>query len=71
MFEYWSLEWPFSGFVAGNFSIPCCKTTLEKEYFTMSITQLDLKSKIYKEEILFVYILEATDNLNPRLSDLN
>jgi len=52
------------------FIVPAVKSPLGKEYFTMLFTQIDLKSTFYKEKVIFVYNLEATDNLSTRLSDL-
>ena len=69
MAEFCRLVWLFLDFVA-IFLVPAVKPPLDKEYFTMSFTQTDSKSKFYKEKVRFVYNLEATDNLNTLLSDL-
>ena len=59
-----------SAFVAAKFYSPCCKTTHRQRIFYNVFHPNKSQKPFYKENFPFFYIMEATDNLGTRLSDL-
>ena len=70
MAELWSSGWLILDFVAGNFSIPCCKTILRQRLPHKFIYTNRSEEYILRRKSEVRLYLEATDNLSTLLSDL-